>query len=66
MVRVELEELARRAATEVFESESVAVRWLVEPCVSLGNVPPNSLLCDEGGLSLVLRELRAIEHGLPI
>lgn len=66
MGQADLEELARRAATEVFESEAVAERWLAEPCVALGNVSPRSLLCDGSGLSLVLRELTAIEHGLPL
>lgn len=66
MDQVEIQLTARQAAIAVFESVATADKWLAEPCLALGGVKPSSLLCDEEGLALVLRELAAIEHGLPL
>lgn len=60
------EESALAEAIRVFEDRDYANRWLVEPCRALGDVAPSSLLSTDEGLALVLRELAAIEHGLPI
>lgn len=60
------EKLALAEAIRVFEDLDYAKRWLAEPCRALGGIVPSSLLSTDDGLALVLRELMAIEHGLPI
>ncbi|MCI2811079.1 antitoxin Xre/MbcA/ParS toxin-binding domain-containing protein [Eoetvoesiella caeni] len=51
---------------EVFESVAATRDWLRAPNISLGDVPPMSLLDTEFGAELVRRAIRNIEYGLPV
>lgn len=51
-------------ATNVFHSESIALRWLTSPILSLGNVSPLEYMKNENGEEEVLRVLVRIEHGV--
>ncbi|THD02512.1 hypothetical protein B1810_14415 [Panacagrimonas perspica] len=66
MKRADLEESVLTKAFEVFESSEIAQGWMTAPCRALGGATPRSLLLDDRGFQLVMRELHAIEHGLPI
>lgn len=56
---------ARLRARDAFGDADAAERWLVNVSVPLG-AAPIELLGTEGGLARILKELAAIEHGLPI
>jgi len=62
----DLEDRVLRNALEVFESTDIAAGSMNAPCRALGGATPRSLLLDDKGFQLVIRELDAIEHGLPI
>lgn len=53
-------------AERVFESFSYSVYWIDEPNPALGGKSPRSMLDIPDGLTLVLRELKSVEYGLPI
>ncbi|MGQ0502095.1 MAG: antitoxin Xre/MbcA/ParS toxin-binding domain-containing protein [Panacagrimonas sp.] len=56
---------ARRRARAVFGDTDMAEDWLWSYCGALGRTPLE-LLRDRNGYENVLRELTAIEHGLPV
>jgi len=53
-----------KVATEVFGHKETAIKWLHQESIALGNKTPISLLDNSSGKSLVLCELRRIEHGI--
>ena len=65
MDRSEREQRARAAALCVMERADIAEDWLRSHSAALG-CSPIDLLNTDAGLDLVLRELVAIEHGLPM
>lgn len=49
---------------EVFENMVSFKTWLYTPCFALGNETPASLLTNNVGIELVLKELNHINHGI--
>lgn len=53
-------------ALEVFEHPAAAKRWIDSTSIPLGGVRPVDLLGTDIGFEQVMRELVAIEYGLPV
>ena len=49
---------------EVFEDRVLAIKWLKEPNIALGNIAPIQYLDNSSGIEIVLDELTRIEYGV--
>jgi uncharacterized protein (DUF2384 family) len=58
--------IALGKARALFEDEQLALAWLHERSVPLGNVTPASVLSTDAGLEAVLHELSQMEYGHPV
>lgn len=55
-----------RITLDMFGSQELAGNWLKQDLCILGGASPLSLCDTEFGADLVRRQLRAIEHGMPV
>ena len=56
--------LLQKHSKNVFEKQEHFKAWLNTNCLSLGNIPPISLLDSSFGIQIVKDELGRIEHGI--